>query len=152
MYERTGLTINNYIANVTNSQVDYKFLRAKIRLSTVTERIFMKRIMALCLFTAVLLTSCGEKSQPDTETSGIKNDDTSTAAAETTDPSRVSDLPEKYDLGDYELTVAKTSPETNFWALGTFAVDEENGEVLNDAIYRRNLERANTRATPNHSR
>ena len=101
---------------------------------------FMKRIMAVCLLTAVLLASCGENSRIDTETSGIENEDTSTAAPETTDPSRISDLPEKYDLGGYELTVAKTSPETNFWALGTFAVDEENGEVLNDAIYRRNLE------------
>ena len=35
--------------------------------------------------------------------------------------------------------MARRSHESNFWALGTFAYAENNGDVLDDAIYNRNL-------------
>jgi len=58
-------------------------------------------------------------------------------AAVTTDPRLVSDLSDK-DLGGYTFRVAKQDPAQVSWSLNTLFVEEENGEILNDTIFKRN--------------
>lgn len=96
----------------------------------------MKRVLSLCLLMTLILTSCGSNSVGDETTAG---ESTTSTAPETIDPAFESALPAEYDLGGYEITVARRSHEKNYWALGTFAFAEETGEALDDAIYRRNL-------------
>ena len=96
----------------------------------------MKRVLSLCLLTALVLTSCGSTPVDEKTTA---DESSATSAPETIDPARESALPDEYDLGGYEVTVVRASHEANYWALGTFAYAEETGEVLDDAIYRRNL-------------
>ncbi len=103
-------------------------MKKSIRLTSV----FLSLLLA---FSAV---ACGEAAGTP---SGA--DDTSAAdiaASETTvDPNSVSDLPASFDLGGYTLRVARQEQEAIKWALNTFAPESENGEVLNDAFFRRNL-------------
>ncbi len=96
----------------------------------------MKRVLSLCLLAALVLTSCGSTPVDEKTTA---DESAATSAPETIDPARESALPDEYDLGGYEVTVVRASHEANYWALGTFAYVEETGEVLDDAIYRRNL-------------
>lgn len=95
----------------------------------------MKRVLSICLLTALFLSSC-EGQVGDVET---ENSDSAISQSDTSDMSVMSSLPDEYDLDGYEITVARRSHESNFWALGTFAYAEETGEVLDDAIYKRNL-------------
>ena len=96
----------------------------------------MKRVLSLCLLMTLILTSCGSSYVGKKTTAG---ESTTSTAPETIDPAFESALPAEYDLGGYEITVARRSHEKNYWALGTFAFAEETGEALDDAIYRRNL-------------
>ncbi|MBQ2706680.1 MAG: hypothetical protein IJF67_00345 [Clostridia bacterium] len=98
-----------------------------------------KRNSMICLLLAGLLlqlaaTACGGEAAPAGDTTAAPG--TESAAPETT--ARITDLPEDYDLGGYELRILKQDPEKLTWILNTFAPEEENGDVLNDAFYKRN--------------
>lgn len=93
----------------------------------------------------LLLSSCGEASAvfpADTPDSpSITAGDTESAIEEEyTDPGYVDDLNAKYDLGGREfhfLTYGNGDPYA--WSEIDVIVEGENGETINDGIYRRNL-------------
>ena len=92
--------------------------------------------LTLLLLCAIILNSCGG-STATTDTTAAD-----TTAAETTvpiDPATVSDLPDM-DWGGEEFHIMGFENTTNT-QFSTFEVwvESENGEVVNDAIYRRNV-------------
>ncbi len=90
---------------------------------------------ALTLMLAVLSFGCGTETAPSGETSA---DAPSVTEAPVTEPAPINNLPE-LDLGNYELRVLKQDQDKILWCPNKFAPEEENGDVLNDAYYRRNL-------------
>ncbi len=96
-----------------------------------------KRIISSALLVSMLasLVACGgEGSGADTTAS---SDETTTEAVETTDPAKVLDLETK-DWGGEEFMVL--GRDTYYTQFNTFEVyaEAENGDVVNDAIFRRN--------------
>lgn len=78
-----------------------------------------------------ILASCGAQSGT-TDTTDVSGD---TTAPETTiDMSEIDELPEK-NFGGYEFRILSRTPG---WCYGAWLVEEETGEVLNDAMYNRN--------------
>ncbi|NLZ36719.1 MAG: hypothetical protein GX897_04490 [Clostridiales bacterium] len=72
--------------------------------------------------------------------SGGAEADVTTAPAETaeaTETELTPDLPEA-DYDGYEFTALARDPSGDLWVEGEFAVEEMNGEVLNDSIFERN--------------
>jgi len=96
----------------------------------------MKKAQSLLslILAGLILSACGG-GETSTDTTGASGEG-DTTVAETTE--RITDLPEDFDLGGYELRVLKQDPEKLTWVLNTFAPAEENGEVLNDAFFKRN--------------
>ena len=107
----------------------------------------MKRIISICIFiklTALLiasittLTSCspepGGTNPADPKINQIISDDGGEEIAEI-DADDVYKLPDM-DLGGCEMRLVTISNED--WAITDLEVQEENGEPVNDAIYRRN--------------
>ena len=100
-----------------------------------------KRIFCSLLASLMLMASCGSQS---TDNSGgnetVSGGDTS--PAETTDPGIISKLtPElKNELGldGYEFNVFLRA-ESSTWSLKDITATEENGDILNDAVYKRNI-------------
>jgi len=91
----------------------------------------MKKLFALFTSAAILtaaLVSCGGDS-PVSETS-----DEDTSAAENTAASK---LPEK-DFGGETFTLLAQTQSTVAWSTTTFAVEEQNGDIINDEIFTRN--------------
>ncbi len=85
-----------------------------------------KRLLSLLLLSALLLSSCGG-------TAGAGTTETTENIPETTaEPEPV------YDLEGFTLNIGKISQDQIVWVLTTVGVEEENGDVLNDAFARRN--------------
>ena len=97
-----------------------------------------KTQISILLLAAMLLAACGETAAPAADGTAPADDTTAPEVTTAADPARVSNLPDKYDLGGYEFRVLKQAQDKIAWSLQTFGVSEENGEVLNDAIYARN--------------
>ena len=99
----------------------------------------MKKHISALLLIAMLagMASCGSEVSPASDVTGTSGGMDTTTAPETADPRLISDLPDK-DLGGYEFRAAKQNPDKIAWSLNTFFVEEENGEVLNDTIFKRN--------------
>ena len=100
----------------------------------------MKNYRLLTLFLALTLaasaTACGGSApSADTTASGGASGDAATTPAVTEEA--IPSLPDK-DLGGFKLVLGKTPQDKVAWATVTFAASEENGEVLNDAIVKRN--------------
>ena len=91
--------------------------------------------LLLALMLTAALVSCGtsEPSETGTETAPAE----SSAAAETVLEDAVAHLPEK-DLDGFALMLGKQPQAKIAWSNISFAVSEESGEVLNDAIVKRN--------------
>ncbi|MBQ8510543.1 MAG: extracellular solute-binding protein [Clostridia bacterium] len=87
------------------------------------------RIPALLLTLPLLLTACGSQSAPIDTTSA----DTSSAPAETTE---TFDVPEALDFGGRSFTILTIDEGVLYTYFED--VEAENGDVMNDAIYRRN--------------
>ena len=96
----------------------------------------MKRSLAL-IFLCALLVSCGAETKDNPNDSTESLSDNLSASTDITDPNTVSDLPDT-DLGGYTFRIAAQDPTQISWSMNTFYVEQENGEILNDAIYRRN--------------
>ena len=100
-----------------------------------------KKLAALILTAAMILpiTACSGSNTPsDTVSTQPENTvQTTISENETTSPEGIPELGAR-DLGGFEFHLGKPVQGNVAWATVTFAADEENGEVLNDAIVRRN--------------
>lgn len=96
----------------------------------------LSALLASLLLTSALL-SCGTTEPAATETQASVSDPADTAAVtETSEPELRPDLPEK-DFGGYEFTVLNGN-QSAWMMIFTIDAEEETGDSLNDAIYRRN--------------
>lgn len=97
------------------------------------------KIIIISLVLSVFITSfvsCGDNSEP----SGAATD-TAAATGETTETTTAilkSDLPER-DFDGRFFTFLLKGDDHNEWASFDIASEGENGEVINDSIYKRNL-------------
>ena len=100
---------------------------------------FLKRILSLsaCAVIVFSAASCGEKANTDnTTTTAANGEATTTATAATTlDPAHTPlELP-VVDLGGFEFNVASQTATDTY---RQFDSEEETGEPMNDALYKRN--------------
>ncbi len=86
-------------------------------------------LIALALISATVV-SCGETAETEVTTAPESTTDT-----DVTDG--IPELPER-DLEGFTLSMGKPVQDNIAWSTVTFAPAEENGEILNDAIHRRN--------------
>ena len=100
-----------------------------------------KRIFCSLLASLMLMASCGSQST-DNPGGNDKVSGGDTSAAETTAPGIISKLtPElKNELGleGYEFNVF-LRVDSSKWSLKDITATEENGDVLNDAVFKRNI-------------
>lgn len=90
---------------------------------------FMKKMLMFTMMAATVinLVACGDTVEPvPVETVPL---DSTTTESEPI-----------HDLGGFTLNIAKIPQESIHWVLVSFAEDEENGDVLNDAFVKRNRE------------
>ena len=94
----------------------------------------ISRLIAIALLAsmAVAAASCGDSGTVQTPTDSTGSADETEAAAE--DRSYVDDLPEK-DFEGYEFRIFS---RVQAWFHGEWLTEEQNGSILNDAIYDRN--------------
>ena len=90
----------------------------------------LSRITAM-LFAALLLASCSDNSGQSAETNTAANDDT----AAVTESRWVDAIPVGTDLGGKTITIHVRGNENAMFEINT---DLENGDILNDTIFRRN--------------
>ncbi|MBQ7720574.1 MAG: hypothetical protein IJT56_08315, partial [Clostridia bacterium] len=91
----------------------------------------MKKTMSAALLTAMLLVSCGQTAEPAVPPSG------ETAAAQDGAAAAVTEAEEKEsDYGGYEFNMLNGNVSYTYRFV---TAEEENGDVMNDSIYRRNL-------------
>ncbi len=95
-----------------------------------------KKLIALLLLSSLLLSSCGEASvnapsADTTETVPVAETEADTASQ------RPDSLPDNIDLGGAEIRVKGYVEE--YSNPNEFSVDELNGEVINDAVFARNI-------------
>ena len=84
------------------------------------------------LMAALILTSCGDEA--------ITNDETtisSETTAESTDTEETDGLPDK-KMDGFEFSINHYSPVKLTWATTVLESESENGDLVNDEIYRRN--------------
>ena len=93
-------------------------------------------LLASLLISSALL-SCGTTEPAATETQAVTNDLADTAViTETAEPEQKPDIPER-DFGGYEFHILNGN-KTEWMMIYTVDAEEETGDALNDAIYRRN--------------
>lgn len=100
---------------------------------------FLAAALSAVMVFAVLIASSSCSSGGETVSQSEASDtaeSAETTPAVTEDARYISDLPESYDLGGFELSVLNRKPIST--TLNTFYVAEQNGEPINDAIYVRN--------------
>ena len=88
------------------------------------------RSFILILFAASMLAGCG-----NTDTEVTKDDSTSETTPAVTE--QASNLPDK-DWGGETFTLISQAQDSVRWATVTFTVEEQNGDIINDEIYKRN--------------
>lgn len=103
--------------------------------------------LALLLAAALPLSSCGNgsstdgKEGADTAAATNGNDNTATETETEADPATLDELPtDNLDYKDYTFTILGHFYEASAvaWGVQDIAVDELNGERINDAVYERN--------------
>ncbi len=101
----------------------------------------MKQLTSLLLCASVLLTllaSCGDSPAPPSDTTpGTDSAPADTGPVET-GPDTSSALPETMDFGGEVISILCRENESNSSYFNEIGVTEEDGDVINDAIYRRN--------------
>lgn len=104
----------------------------------------LNRLIKLTIVLSILMLqfSCADTSEPENSSKNeteTQNDisDASDNKSETK-PQEVSDLPDEFDLEGYEFRIIKQAQDKIAWSLNLFGINESNGEVLNDAFYKRN--------------
>lgn len=101
----------------------------------------MRKVMSIILLAAMLVTACAcagddPAGSADTTVGGAVN--AVTAAPETTVPEDTEPPIVYPDLTGFTLNVAKIDQSKVSWSDNTFVVADMNGDVLNDALYKRN--------------
>ncbi|MBQ2708738.1 MAG: hypothetical protein IJF67_10770, partial [Clostridia bacterium] len=94
-----------------------------------------KSVLSLMLLASLILASCGEAAAGSADTTAAG--DTTTAAPETKAEIISNDLPEK-DYGGFEFRMLTNDEVGNIRYSFELDSEAENGEVLNDAVFRRN--------------
>ena len=109
--------------------------------------IFMKKLIALsvilCIIFAVLI-SCGESGGSDssndaqerTPDRGAEAENHEDSAGTADDDLFDTNLPDA-DFNDYEFRILNIDQDSMWWAIVDFDSEEESGEAVNDAMYRR---------------
>lgn len=101
----------------------------------------MKRLTAIFLSICMLLpllASCAEETSSENETSSAVNNDT-TATPESEESEHFLDKIGEYNFNDEDFTVLCRSIQDSD-TFNEVAVEENTGDVVDDAIYRRNME------------
>ena len=103
----------------------------------------MKRGLTIVLLAALLLAGCQSANTPETDTAANTGDNPETSAAaeteaETIDPAHTLDLPDT-DWGGRAFRVLGFEGDYPQWTTFEIAVDGLNGEIVNDAVYHRNV-------------
>ena len=98
----------------------------------------MKKFRLISILLALmLLASCGGTDTPNAETTN-PDTDSNVISEEGTDELAAPELPDK-DYGGYEFKILNKIDGYGIYNNEHYVVEEENGEVLNDAIYIRNI-------------
>ena len=104
-----------------------------------------KKLLLLCLMcAAVLVTACGNAGGDGKTADGPDQaaaQDPDGAQEEAGEPEILPELPDGADYGGYEFTVLTRGDEMHRYPLHSrdIIAEEENGEPINDAVYRRNI-------------
>ena len=107
--------------------------------------IMLKKLIFILMFTAIMLSvfSCAENTN-NNENSQINVNETSSETDETSSDDNISeqvkilpDLPDA-DFEGYEFKIYSKGPVYNEWSSQDIAAEEEMGEPINDAVYKRN--------------
>ena len=98
----------------------------------------MKKILSITLIFVMAITvfSCGGTSDKPSDTTAKNNSPADTTAAEET--RLYATVPDIKFEGE-EFIFLNIDPATMHWATHTIVVEQQEGEVLNDSIYERNL-------------
>ena len=103
-----------------------------------------KRISAILLLSSLLLPACGSSGETEspvqqTAAAGTAAETAAETEPETTDYyAGIREAVDNTDLGGYNFNFISYD-DNGYWQIYLY-VEEENGDVLNDAAYRRNLE------------
>ncbi|MCR5264930.1 MAG: hypothetical protein K6D94_13715 [Clostridiales bacterium] len=100
----------------------------------------MKKILSFCLASLMIilpLVSCGENNEAAPQQPAAA--DTAAEETETNVTEEPAYEPEKADLEGFELVLLNYTPAAFNWANTLITTEEQNGEVLNDAVYQRTL-------------
>ena len=93
------------------------------------------KVLMLALVAALILASCGESAATADSTAA------DTTAADTTpaETDYYTNIPDGTDFGGKTFNIISYAQETSAWQI-YIAAETENGDLLNDAAYRRNRE------------
>lgn len=102
----------------------------------------MKRFMLMILTVSLIVAQFAacSKGGEETKTANIDGSDSGgeSVVSTTEEDENTPDLPDDANFGGYEFRVINTLDEYVTWLYKTLIVEEETGEALNDAIYKRN--------------
>lgn len=90
------------------------------------------------LFAAFILSSCSSGSESVTADNTESVTDQTVAGTETSSDMAIPDLPSDADYGGHDFRILITGNTSSYWQKNDFSAEDETGEVLNDARYRRN--------------
>jgi hypothetical protein len=108
----------------------------------MNNRLFVKKLAVLLILVALVFTSCTEDEPTDTTESNTNEPDTELSSEHTEE--RILPNLQAYDVGyDMEKGVLRVltedfGPQAAVWNSRDIAAEEETGNALNDAVYRRN--------------
>ncbi len=101
----------------------------------------MKKTLSLLLATLMLTSSvligCSDTSADSTDTSAPA--DSTSEAETTTAETELTDGLEDKNMDGFEFKIYNSTPESLSWAEVRLSVEETDGDILNEAIYERNL-------------
>lgn len=93
----------------------------------------ISRMISASLAAMLFLTACGNTTDTETENTTAGND----ATPDTTTAEVRPDLPER-DFGGYKFNFLNGNV-VSWFTISSVTAEEENGDTMNDAIYKRNL-------------
>ena len=107
---------------------------------TKTKRTLTAMLALLCISPAIL-ASCGDASPDTTETAAVTQAESDAAVTEAADPrDAYADVrPAVEDFGGYEYRMSVLVDNDVVFQQVAYWTEGENGDTLNDAIYKRNL-------------
>ncbi len=95
--------------------------------------------LILCIAAALLITACADSADTPAETTAQPTTDTAAVTETESSDVAVANVPADMDFGGHTFTFLVTGNTENNWQKNDFHAPEENGDVFNDARFRRNL-------------